>query len=143
MSRLSFQITLSDDPEDIREAIQVHLEAARDALLPPRRCTSESDTLLLLDRDQRGSSSFRGLPLQELPSRFLPSSLDTVTVAVCAGGGKPFLLPNMSALQVLQMINKAALMSADATAVDVFFRGGNLLGSFGTAVVKVASCSKL
>jgi len=87
-----------------------------------------------------GKLLLHGLDIHHLTSKFASSLLDPITVAVSAGGGKPF--KERSCLAVLTRIHEeAARPSNDPTAVDAMQRDGNLLESFGGVVVMLTSWS--
>ncbi|EKX34117.1 hypothetical protein GUITHDRAFT_119728 [Guillardia theta CCMP2712] len=101
----------------------------------PARGSSESIVELKRTDNQ---IEMNGIELNDLTSKFPPSWVDPITVAICAGGGRPF--GNNSSLEVLRRIHRDALKPMDdPTAVDALRRDGNLLESFGGVVVMLTS----
>ena len=78
-------------------------------------------------------------PLPELTASFPPAVQDPITVAVCAGGGRPF--GQRSALQVLQGIHKQKAVWSNPINVDAYKRDANELESFGAVVLMISSWS--
>ncbi|EKX35210.1 hypothetical protein GUITHDRAFT_118656 [Guillardia theta CCMP2712] len=78
-------------------------------------------------------------PLPELTASFPPAVQDPITLAVCAGAGRPF--GQRSALQVLQSIHKQKAVWSNPINVDAYKRDANELESFGAAVLMISSWS--
>ncbi|EKX40343.1 hypothetical protein GUITHDRAFT_113579 [Guillardia theta CCMP2712] len=101
----------------------------------PARGSSESIIRLHRIEDK---IEMNGIELNDLTSKFPPGWVDPITVAICAGGGRPF--GRISSLEVLRRIHRDALKPMDdPTAVDALRQDGNLLESFGAVVVMLAS----
>jgi len=105
---------------------------------PPLRGSPES--MLAMTREE-GEVELRikDTPLPELTSCFSSAVSDPITVAVCAGGGRPF--SRRSALQVLQGIHKQKAIWNNPINLDAYRRDGGELESFGAVVLMISSWS--
>ncbi|EKX32620.1 hypothetical protein GUITHDRAFT_121211 [Guillardia theta CCMP2712] len=90
---------------------------------------------------QDGKASLMGTALSMLTSRFASPRLDPITIAVCAGGGRPFS-DHGSALHVLQKLYREHMCASyDPVNADAVKRDGNQLESFGAVVMMISSWS--
>ncbi|EKX32955.1 hypothetical protein GUITHDRAFT_120867 [Guillardia theta CCMP2712] len=105
---------------------------------PPTRGSMESIVGIFIDELGR-NMYINHTPIPHLTSRFSSALQDPITMAICAGGGRPFR--QRSALEVLQQIHEEAAIGSDPLSGDAYKRDGNVLESFGALVMIISSWS--
>uniref|UniRef100_A0A7S0EQK1 Uncharacterized protein n=1 Tax=Hanusia phi TaxID=3032 RepID=A0A7S0EQK1_9CRYP len=101
--------------------------------------TSRKSILRIIETDS-SPLTMNNIILHDLTSRFVCATQDPISVALCAGEGRPFG-DDCSALALLQRIHAVQAAGTDPIVVDAFKRDGNLLESFGAVVLMLCSWS--
>ena len=105
--------------------------------VPPRG--SRQAIVSIVKSSKAEDLRIKGTSLSLLTSRFTSPVHDPITMAICAGQGRPF--SDRSALEVLQTIHEEMASGNDPISVDAFKRDPNVLESFGAVVMMISSWS--